>query len=200
MLETTSLPISGQRGPRNRTTPGQRVRNRPLSATRNRFWAQSPARGLTIPGVMECSKKSGVNWSRSQPSARMPPSGQRRLGQDWPIRVASAQKPATVTQIDPTLYSFNSEKPGALCLFGPGQSWHVFLSEGGTRSGYSAMKDDACVPLLTRLFQLSRLRLLAVWSGCDTIYECRPGMSRMRETGWWLALIARPDSREMRVE
>ncbi len=74
------------------------------------------------------------------------------------MRVADAGEIAASAQIDPTLYSFESESHEALCLLAQGQSWHVFISERGQRQEEQtfASEDEACVYFLKRLFQLAR--------------------------------------------
>jgi hypothetical protein len=74
------------------------------------------------------------------------------------MRVADVQEIAVAAQIDPTLYSFESERHEALCILAQGQSWHVFLSERGVRHEERTFgdEDEACVYFLKRLFQLSR--------------------------------------------
>ena len=59
-------------------------------------------------------------------------------------------------QVDPRLYSFESERHEALCLLAFGQDWKVFLSERGQRHEERtfANEDDACVYFLKRIFQL----------------------------------------------
>jgi hypothetical protein len=74
------------------------------------------------------------------------------------MRVSDAQQIAASAQIDPTLYSFESERHEALCLLAQGQSWHVFISERGQRYEEQtfADEDEASVYFLKRLFQLAR--------------------------------------------
>jgi hypothetical protein len=74
------------------------------------------------------------------------------------MRVADAQEIAVAARIDPTSYSFESERHEALCLLAHGQSWQVFLSERGQRYEERTFgnEDEACVYFLKRLFELSR--------------------------------------------
>jgi len=59
-------------------------------------------------------------------------------------------------QVDPRLYSFDSERHEALCLLAFGQTWKVFLSERAQRHEERTFssEDDACVYFLKRIFQL----------------------------------------------
>jgi hypothetical protein len=72
------------------------------------------------------------------------------------MRAADAREIAIAAQVDPTLYSFESEKHEALCLLAFGQTWHVFVSERGQRYEEQIFSDEdkACVHFLKRLFQL----------------------------------------------
>jgi hypothetical protein len=74
------------------------------------------------------------------------------------MRVADTQEIAVAAQIDPTLYSFESERHEALCLLAQGPGWQVFMSERGQRHEERTFddEDEACVYFLKRLFQLSR--------------------------------------------
>jgi hypothetical protein len=60
-------------------------------------------------------------------------------------------------QIDPTYYSFDSERHESLCLLPFGKSWKVFLSERGQRYEERTFEseDEACTYFLKRLFQLA---------------------------------------------
>jgi hypothetical protein len=60
--------------------------------------------------------------------------------------------------IGPMYYSLGGDRHEALCLLAQGQTWHVFISERGTRREEQLFtsEDEACVYFLKRLFQLGR--------------------------------------------
>ncbi len=76
------------------------------------------------------------------------------------MNVADARAIVEAAQIDPTYYSFDSERHEALCIAWFDQSWKVFISERGSRREERTFssEDEACVWFLTRLFRLWRLQ------------------------------------------
>jgi len=74
------------------------------------------------------------------------------------VRVSDVREIVQLAQVDPRLYSFESEQHDSLCLIPSGQSWHVFVSEKGNRHEEHSFpnEDEACVYFLKRILQLSR--------------------------------------------
>ena len=72
------------------------------------------------------------------------------------MRVSDVQEMVRSAQVDPRLYSFDSEQHESLCLLAFGQTWKVFISERGQRYEEQTFgtEDDACVYFLKRIFQL----------------------------------------------
>ena len=72
------------------------------------------------------------------------------------MNVADAQEIVLNARIDPTLFSFEAEAHGSLCLLAFGQEWRAFISERGQRMEEKtfATEDEACVYFLKRIFQL----------------------------------------------
>jgi len=74
------------------------------------------------------------------------------------VQVAEVREIVALAQIDPSLYSFESEQHESLCLVAFGQTWKVFISERGARVEEQDFdsQDAACVYSLKRLFQLAQ--------------------------------------------
>jgi hypothetical protein len=72
------------------------------------------------------------------------------------VTVSDLREIVQSARVDPTLYSFDSERHEALCLLAFGQDWKVFLSERGQRYEERTFvnEDEACVYFLKRIFQL----------------------------------------------
>jgi hypothetical protein len=74
------------------------------------------------------------------------------------VKVTDAQVIAEAARVEPTAYSFESERHEALCLLAFGQTWKVFVSERGARDEERSFdsEDAACIYFLRRLFELTR--------------------------------------------
>ena len=74
------------------------------------------------------------------------------------MRVADVREIVEAAKVDPTLYSFESERHESLSLLAFGQTWKVFLSERGERYEEQSFdsEDEACIYFLKRLFTLAR--------------------------------------------
>ena len=74
------------------------------------------------------------------------------------MQVADVREIVALAQINPMLYSFESERHESLCLLAFGQTWKVFISERGARVEEQDFdsEDAACVYFLKRIFQLAR--------------------------------------------
>jgi hypothetical protein len=72
------------------------------------------------------------------------------------MRVSDVREIVVTAQVDPRLYSFESEQHESLCLLPFGQTWRVFISERGQRREDHSFstEDEACVYFLKRIFQL----------------------------------------------
>jgi hypothetical protein len=72
------------------------------------------------------------------------------------MRVSDHREIVESAQIDPRLYSFDSEQHESLCVLAFGQTWRVFISERGQRQEEHTFstEDEACVYFLKRIFQL----------------------------------------------
>jgi len=59
-------------------------------------------------------------------------------------------------EVDPPYYNVGSERHEALCILTEGQTWHVLISERGTRHEERTFdtEDTACSHFLNRIFEL----------------------------------------------
>jgi hypothetical protein len=76
------------------------------------------------------------------------------------MRVADVREIVEAARVDPTYYSFESDRHEALCLLAYGQSWKVFRSERGKHFEEQTFdsEDEACTYFLKRVFKLWRPR------------------------------------------
>ena len=76
------------------------------------------------------------------------------------MRLSDLREIVEAARVDPAYYSLEGERHEALCILPAGQTWHVFLSERGSRfeEHEFSSEDEACTYFLKRLFHLWRPR------------------------------------------